>query len=78
MTEAAAILAGSFACATAVKVGKPSSVEELLQLVQDFDHVKGSGVGHSWWQQQFCAGNSSNAVNIVLTELRDTLQLYVD
>ena len=58
-----------------MKVGKPSSVEDLLQLVQDYGRVKGAGVGHSWWQQQFCAGSNSSAVNIVLTELRDTLQL---
>jgi hypothetical protein len=29
----------------------------------------------SWWQQQFCAGSDASAVNIVMTELRDTLAL---
>ncbi len=29
----------------------------------------------SWWAESFCAGNDSGAVNIVMTELRDTLAL---
>ncbi len=29
----------------------------------------------SWWQQQFCAGSNASAINIVMTELRDTLAL---
>ena len=57
-----------------MKVGKPSTLEDLLRLVQEHDHVKGCGIGHSWWQQQFCAGNDSRAVNIVLTELDQTKQ----
>lgn len=36
---------------------------------QAYDRVKAVGVGHSWWREQFCAGNSSRAINIVTTEL---------
>jgi len=35
-------------------------MEALLSLVAAFPRVKGVGVGHSWWQQQFCAGNTSD------------------
>ena len=44
-------------------------------LVSMFDRVKASGVGHSWWKEQFCAGNDSRSINIVMTELKPTLDL---
>ena len=65
--------AGYFECSNDVVVGKPSTIEELQQQVLQYDQVKASGVGHSWWQQQFCSGSNSNAVNIVLTQLNNTL-----
>jgi hypothetical protein len=34
------------------------------------------GVGHSWWKEQFCAGDNSSAINIVMTELEDTLPAF--
>jgi len=71
-TCAAAARAGFFACDAAVRVGRPESMEALLSLVAAFPRVKGVGVGHSWWQQQFCAGNTSDAINIVLTEMPAT------
>lgn len=37
--------------------------------LQGFDRVKAVGVGHSWWKEQFCAGDSDKSINIVLTEL---------
>ena len=40
-----------------------------------FPHVKGVGVGASWWQEQFCAGNDSSAIDIVMTELTPTLNM---
>ena len=40
-----------------------------------FPRVKASGVGHSWWREQFCAGNGSDALNIAMTELKPTLEL---
>ncbi len=64
--------AGYYKCSEAVKIGRPTSTEELLALIQGFPRVKGVGVGHSWWQQSFCAGNDSSAIQIVLTELPAT------
>ncbi|KAL4431088.1 hypothetical protein ABPG75_006344 [Micractinium tetrahymenae] len=64
---------GYFECDDAVKVGRPSSIEDVQALVSAFPHVKASGVGHSWWRQQFCAGNTSDSINIVMTELKPTL-----
>ena len=55
-----------------MKIGRPTSTEELLALVQGFPRVKGVGVGHSWWQQSFCAGSDPSAIQIVLTELPAT------
>ena len=65
--------AGYFECDASVVIGKPRSVKELQAQVQEYDRVKAVGVGHSWWQQQFCSGHSSSAVNIALTQLNDSL-----
>ena len=65
--------AGYFACDESVVVGKPQSILELQAQVKQFDRVKAVGVGHSWWQQQFCSGSDASAVNIALTQLNDTL-----
>ena len=65
--------AGYFECSDDVVVGKPSTVEQLQQQVLQYDRVKAVGVGHSWWQQQFCSGSDKSAVNIVLTQLNNTL-----
>ena len=29
----------------------------------------------SWWREQFCAGADASAINVVTTELHDTLDL---
>ena len=50
-------------------------MSELLAMVQQYSRVKGVGVGHSWWQEQFCSGTDASAINIVLTEFQDTLAL---
>jgi hypothetical protein len=47
-------------------------VEQLLALVKAFARVKGVGVGHSWNKDFFCAGNTSDAIDIVLTEFTST------
>ena len=67
------INAGYFQCNDDVVVGKPSSIAELQQQILLYDKVKAVGVGHSWWQQQFCSGSDSNSVNIVLTQLNNTM-----
>ena len=64
---------GYFECSNEVVVGKPRSLTELQAQVQQYDRVKAVGVGHSWWQQQFCSGTDSNSVNIVLTRMNNTL-----
>jgi hypothetical protein len=55
-------------------VGRPSDLRQLSQLVTAFPRVKAVGVGHSWWSENFCAGQDDQAINIVTTELTDTLQ----
>jgi hypothetical protein len=66
---------GYFACEKGVKVGRPATVEDAQALVTMFDRVKASGVGHSWWKEQFCSGNDSKAINLVMTEIKSTLDL---
>lgn len=65
--------AGYFECDASVVVGRPTRVQELQAQVQQYDRVKAVGVGHSWWQQQFCSGSDASAVNIALTQLNNTL-----
>ena len=69
-----ALRAGFFPCDGEVLVGRPQTKLELLEMVEAFPRVKANGVGHSWWQEQFCAGNSSDSINIVMTELNQTLE----
>jgi hypothetical protein len=38
-----------------------------------YPRVKASGVGHSWWKEQFCAGSNGSALNIVTTEQKAVL-----
>ena len=64
---------GYFECANDVVVGKPRTLAELQAQVLQYDKVKAVGVGHSWWQQQFCSGSDSKSVNIVLTQMNSTL-----
>jgi hypothetical protein len=37
---------GLYHCASAVELGRPANKSELLQIIQDYDLVKGVGVGH--------------------------------
>eukprot|EP00884_Botryococcus_braunii_P005943 jgi/Botrbrau1/1534/Bobra.0107s0022.1 len=46
-------------------------------ILQDFEKVKGVGVGHSWWQQQFCAGTNDTAIQIVTTEIAEVLDMNI-
>ena len=54
-------------------MGRPSTVEELVDIVKAFPRVHGVGVGHSWNPDQFCAGHDENSVDIVRTEIKPTL-----
>jgi hypothetical protein len=67
--------AGRYRCDIGVKIGRPASIPQLQAIVAAFPHVKASGVGHSWWQQQFCSGNTSDAINVLTTEIEPTLKL---
>ncbi|KAK9831929.1 hypothetical protein WJX81_000169, partial [Elliptochloris bilobata] len=58
---------GYLACDPAVKIGRPTSIDELLALIRSHARVMGVGVGHSWGQQQFCAGDGADAMQVVLT-----------
>lgn len=69
--------AGYYLCDNEVKIGRPATKAELTDLVAHYTHVKGVGVGHSWWGEQFCSGNDTDSINIVTTELNATLSLYV-
>lgn len=64
---------GYHQCDSKVKVGRPSTVEELVDIVKAFPRVRGVGVGHSWNPDQFCAGHDENSVDIVMTEIKPTL-----
>jgi FAD/FMN-containing dehydrogenase len=71
-------LAGNHRCEQGVKIGRPRTVAELQTIVATFPKVKAVGVGHSWWKEQFCAGNTSDAVNIVVTELQPGLDFVLN
>lgn len=66
---------GYYACPSDVKVGRPSNLQDAQALVAMFPKVKANGIGCSWWAQQFCSGNTSDAINIVMTEFQPVLDL---
>ncbi len=66
---------GYYACNKSVQVGRPESKEQLLALIKNFERVKGVGVGHSWSQGFFCAGDDADSIDIVLTELPSTRRM---
>jgi len=62
-------------CDKSVKVGRPSTIKDAQTLVQMFDRVKANGVGHSWNMEQFCSGNDTKSINLVMTELQPVVDL---
>ena len=57
-----------------------SSLGLGMELLRNFsseaaDCLLSNAVLCSWWQDQFCAGDNSSAVGIVLTELNSTKAL---
>ena len=68
---------GYYRCDEEVRVGRPVNLDEAQAIVVSYSNVKASGVGHSWWKEQFCSGNTSDSVNLVMTELNSTLSLCV-
>ncbi|MCJ1422974.1 hypothetical protein MMC29_000855 [Sticta canariensis] len=67
-----------YACEEEVQLGRPENKQDILSMISYYDKVKGVGIGHSWWQQQFCSGNDSLSINIVTTELNTTLALILN
>ncbi|KAK9838533.1 hypothetical protein WJX81_005953 [Elliptochloris bilobata] len=61
-------------CAGTCRQG-PASATRFCALPNRLGNFQGN---YDWWQQQFCAGNDSSAINIVTTELRDTLALILN
>lgn len=68
---------GQWRCASGVRMGFPSNVGDVQTLVASASLVRGTGIGHSWWSQQMCAGNSSEAINVLMTEI-DNKRIVVD
>jgi FAD/FMN-containing dehydrogenase len=64
---------GYYLCDPSVLVGRPETIRDMRDIVASFEFVQAVGVGHSWWQEQFCSGDDENAVNLVMTELKSTL-----
>eukprot|EP01023_Acetabularia_acetabulum_P065410 TRINITY_DN8655_c0_g1_i3.p1 TRINITY_DN8655_c0_g1~~TRINITY_DN8655_c0_g1_i3.p1 ORF type:complete len:582 (+),score=94.72 TRINITY_DN8655_c0_g1_i3:131-1876(+) len=67
---------GYHECSDEVWVGRPKTKEQLQELVRTFDRVKGVGVGHSWWKEQFCSGADSASINMVMTELDNVIPSF--
>ncbi|KAI8101866.1 hypothetical protein M9434_006929 [Picochlorum sp. BPE23] len=63
---------GNFECPMDVRVGKPHNLQQLGEILNEFDKVKAVGNGHSFNKEFLCAGNGSDSINIVMTELDDT------
>ncbi len=57
-------------------MGRPRTKKELLDLINHYKKVRGVGVGHSWWQEQFCAGEGDDSIEIVTTEINEVLDMY--
>jgi hypothetical protein len=60
---------GSYPCAEEVRIGRPRTQEDVLALLSAYPRVKANGLGHSWWQEQFCSGNTSTALNMMMTSI---------
>jgi hypothetical protein len=59
---------GRHKCAPSVVVGRPRTYQQAASLLRAYPRAKASGVGHSWWADQFCSGSNASAVNLVTTE----------
>lgn len=75
-THTTLLCLGFFRCDPNVRVGRPKTLAEITNLISSFPKVKAVGVGHSWWQEQFCAGTNDNAIDVVLTDIPSVLYMY--
>jgi len=63
---------GLFQCASGVRVGKPRDLEDIQQILKLYPKVKATGNGHSFNAEFMCAGDNSEAVNVLMTEIDST------
>ena len=65
---------GNFACPGDVLVARPHTEDQLSELLQagGFKKIKPVGNGHSFNKEFVCAGDSSDAINVIMTELDGT------
>ena len=62
---------GQWRCPSAVRMGRPRTVADVQAIVASAPRVRGVGVGHSWWSEQMCAGDTAEAVDVLLTEIEN-------
>ena len=60
---------GQWRCPSAVRMGRPRTIADVQAIVAAAPRLRGVGVGHSWWSEQMCAGDTAEAVDVLLTEI---------
>ena len=50
-------------------IGRPKSITEVQDLVRAADKVHALGAGHSWNKEFFCAGNTTQSINIAMATI---------
>ena len=61
---------GKHACGAKLRMSAPETVADVARVVAAFPKVRAVGVGHSWNTQLFCAGDASDAADVVLSKVR--------
>lgn len=61
---------GKHACGAKLRMSVPETVADVARVVAAFPKVRAVGVGHSWNTQLFCAGDASDAADVVLSKVR--------
>ena len=62
---------GQWRCPSAVRMGRPRTIADVQAIVASAPRVRGVGVGHSWWSEQMCAGDTAEAVDVLMTEIEN-------
>ncbi len=62
---------GRHECEDRVWIGRPTSIEEMQQMVSMSAKVQGLGVGHSWHKELFCPSHNETGIGIVTTEMTE-------
>ena len=61
---------GKHACGAKLRMSAPETVADVARVVAAFPKVRAVGVGHSWNTQLFCAGDASDAADVVVSKVR--------